>query len=154
MNNKQVVNLHKTFFVSYLSTDIKLSSSQLSRMIQSGGFLGRLLCVLRKTGLPVTKNVIQALAKSILTPLKLTAAAAADTGIFKKIMGSGTTTLVISNDEMEEIIKIVKSIEDSGLLLKGVSETIQNEAKGRKGFLSTLLGALDASLLIRKYVSM
>ena len=153
MNNKQVVNLHKTFFVSYLSTDIKLSSSQLSRMIQSGGFLGRLLCVLRKTGLPVTKNVIQALAKSILTPLKLTAAAA-DTGIFKKIMGSGTTALMISNDEMEEIIKIVKSIEDSGLLLKGVSETIQNEAKGRKGFLSTLLGALDASLLIRKYVSM
>ena len=54
---------------------------------------------------------------------------------------------------MEEIIKIVKSIEDSGLLLKGVSETIQNEEKGRKGFLSTLLGALDASLLIRKYVS-
>ena len=69
MTNKQVVNLHKTFFVSYLSTDIKLSSSQLSRMIQSGGFLGRLLCVLRKAGLPVTKNVIQALAKSILTQM-------------------------------------------------------------------------------------
>ena len=100
------------------------------------------------------KNVIKPLAKSVLIPLGLTAAAsAADAGIHKKILGSGTTTLIISNDEMKDIIRIVKSLEDSGLLLKGVSETIQNEAKGRKGFLSTLLGALDASLLIRKYVS-
>ena len=58
------------------------------------------------------------------------------------------TTLIISNDEMEDIIKIVKSLEDSGLLLKGVSETIQNEAKEQKGgFLSMLLGTLGASLL-------
>ena len=66
----------------------------------------------------------------------------------KKILGSGNTTLIISNDEMEDIIKIVKSLEDSGLLLKGVSETIQNEAKEQKGgFLSMLLGTLGASLL-------
>ena len=50
----------------------------------------------------------------------------------KKILGSGTATLIISNGEMENIIKIVKSLEDSGLLLKGVSETIQNDAKEKK----------------------
>ena len=66
----------------------------------------------------------------------------------KKILGSDTTTLIISNDEMEDIIKIVKLLEDSGLLLKGASETIQNEAKEqRRGFLSVLLGTLGASLL-------
>ena len=59
-----------------------------------------------------------------------------------------TATLIISNDEMEDIIKIIKSLEDSGLLLKGVNETIQNEAKEQKGgFLSMLLGTLGASVL-------
>ena len=63
-------------------------------------------------------------------------------------MGCGTTTLIISNDEMKDIIKVVKSFEDSDLLLKGVSKTIQNEAKEQKGgFLSMLLGTLGASLL-------
>ena len=72
------------------------------------------------------KNVIKPLAKSVLIPLGLNAAAsAADAGIHKKILGSGTTTLITSNDEMEDIMKIVKSLEDSGLLLKGVSEKIQ-----------------------------
>ena len=66
----------------------------------------------------------------------------------KKMLGSGATTLIISNDEMDDILKIVKSLEDSGLLLKGVSETIQHEAKEqREGFLSMLLGTLGASLL-------
>ena len=66
----------------------------------------------------------------------------------KKILGSGTTTLKISNDEMKDIIKIVKSLKDSGLLLKGVSKIVQNEAKEQKGgFLSMLLGTLSASLL-------
>ena len=65
----------------------------------------------------------------------------------KKILGSSTTTLIISNDEMKDIIKIVKSLEDSGLSLKRVSETIRNKAKEEKGrFLSTLLGTLGASL--------
>ena len=74
------------------------------------------------------KSVIQPLAKSVLIPLGLTAAA--DAGIHKKILGSGhNTTLIISNNEMEDILKIVKSLEDSGLLLKGVSETTKNEAK-------------------------
>ena len=66
----------------------------------------------------------------------------------KEILGSGTTTLIISNEEMEDIMKIIKSLEDSGLLLKRVSETIQNEAKERKGvFLSMLFETLSASLL-------
>ena len=64
------------------------------------------------------------------------------------MLGSGTTTLIISNDEMDDILKIVKSLENSGLLLKGVSETIQHEAKKQRGgFLSMLLGTLGASLL-------
>ena len=94
------------------------------------------------------KNVIQPLAKDILIPLGLTAAAsAADAGIHKKILGSGTAALIILNEEMEDIMKIVKSLEDSGLLLKGVSEIIQNEAKEQKGgFLSMFLGILGASL--------
>ena len=66
----------------------------------------------------------------------------------KKILGSGNTTLIISNDEIHDIIKIVKSLEDSGLLLKGVTESVQNEVKEQKGgFLSMLLGTLGASLL-------
>ena len=113
-------------------------------MIQSGGLLGKLLGPLLKTRLPVIKNVIKPLAKSVLIPLGLTAAAsAADAGIHIKILGSGhnNTTLIISNDEMDDILKIVKSLEDSGVLLKGVSETIQNEAKEQRGgFLGMLLG--------------
>ena len=97
------------------------------------------------------KSVIKSLAKSVLVPLGLTAAAsAADARIHKKILGSGhnNTTLIISNDEMEDILKIVRSLEDSGLLLKGVSETIQNEAKEQRGgFLSMLLGTLGSILL-------
>ena len=121
-------------------------------MIQSGGFLGRLLGPLLKTGLPLMKSVIKPLAKSALIPLGLTAAAsAADAGIHKKILGSGhnnNTTLIISNDEMDDILKIVKSLQDSGVLLKGVSETIQHESKEQRGgFLSILLGTLGASLL-------
>ena len=84
LTNRQVSNLRKAF-ANYLSTDIKLSKTQISKMIQSGGFLGRLLGPLLKTGLPLIKNVIKPLAKSVLIPLGLTAAAsAADTGIHTK----------------------------------------------------------------------
>ena len=66
----------------------------------------------------------------------------------KKILGSGNTTLIISNNEIEDLIKIVKSLKDSGLLLNGVTEIVQNEIKEQKGgFLSMLLGTLGASLL-------
>ena len=118
-------------------------------IIQSRGFLGRLLGPLLKTGLTLISNVIKPLAKIVLIPLGLTAAAsAADARIHKKILGSGNITTIISNNEIEDIIKIVKFLEDSGLLLKGVTETVQNEVKEQKGgFLSMLLGTLDASLL-------
>ena len=82
--NRQVANLRKAF-ANKSSTDIKLSKTQLSKMMQSGGFLGRLLDPLLKTGLPLIKNVIKPLAKSVLIPLGLTAAtSAADVGIHKK----------------------------------------------------------------------
>ena len=120
-------------------------------MVQSREFLGRLLGPLLRIGLPLMKSAIKPLAKSALVPLGLTvAASAADAGMHKKILGSGhnTTFLMISNDEMEDILKTVRSHEDSGLLLKEVSETIQNEAKKQRGgFLSMLFGTLGASLL-------
>ena len=119
-------------------------------MIQSGGFSGKLLGLLLKTGLPLIKNVLTPLAKSVLISLGLIAAAsAADAGIHKKILGSeGHTTLIISNKDMDDLIEKVKSLEDSGLLLKGVTESVQNEVKEQRGgFLSMLLGKLGASLL-------
>ena len=127
LTNRQVSSIHKAFANN--------SSAQLSKMIQSGGFLGKLLGLLLKTGLPLMKSVITPLAKSVLIPLGLTAAAsAADAGIHKKILGSGNnTTLIISNKDMDDLIKIVKSLEDSGLLLKGITESFQNEIKERKG---------------------
>ena len=107
---------------------------------------------LLKTGLPLTKNLIKLLAKNVLIPLGLTAAASAtDAEINKKILGSGNnnnTILIISNDEMKKIIEMVESLEDSRLLPEGVSKIIQNEAKEQRGgFLSILLSILDASLL-------
>ena len=149
LTNRKVANLRQAF-ANYLSADIKLSKTQLSKMIQSGKILGRLVDPLLITALPLIKSVIKPLAKSVLIPLELTAvASAAYAGMHKKILGSGcNTTLVISNDEMKDIIKIVKSLEDSGLLLKGVTETVQNDVKDQKrGFLSMFLGTLGASLL-------
>ena len=95
------------------------------------------------------KNPITPLAKSVLIPLGLTAAAsAADAGIHRKILGSGNTTLIISNKDIEDLIKIVKSLEHSRLLLNGDTESVKNEINEQKGaFLSILLGTLGASLL-------
>ena len=144
LTDRQVANIRKAF-PNYSSIEIKLSKTQLSKMIQSGGFLGKLL---GKLAGPLMK-VAMPLAKNVLALLGLTAAMSAiDGSIKKKILGSGTTTLIISNDEMDDILKIVKSLENFGVLLKGVSETIQHEAKEQKGgFLSMLLGTLGASLL-------
>ena len=115
LTNRQVANLRKAF-ANYLPTDIKLSKTQISKMIQSGCFLGRLLGLLLKTGLPLMKNVIKPLAKSILIPLGLAVVASiADAGIHKKILGSGhhpsesashnNTTLIISNDEIKTLLE-------------------------------------------------
>ena len=90
-----------------MSTNVKLSKAQISKMIQSGGFLGSLLS---KIAGPLMKVVVP-LAKYILAPLVLKAAASAiDARIQKKIHGSGTTTLLISNKEMNDIMKIVKAL--------------------------------------------
>ena len=148
LTSRQKTKLRNAFN-NNMSTDLKLSKAQISKIIQSGGFLGRLLGPLLKTGLPLIKNVIKPLAKSVLIPLGLTAAAsAADTGIHKKISGCGTTALIISNEEMNDTMKIVQALEDSNILLKGVTKAIKNETKEQKGgFLSMLLGTLGASLL-------
>ena len=128
-----------------MSTDIKLSKAQVSKIIESGGFLGSLLSKL--AGLLM--KVAVPLAKYILAPLGIKAAASAsDAGIQKKIHGSGATTLIISNKERNDIMKIIQDLEDSNILLKGVTKTIKNETKEKKGgFLSMFLGTLGASLL-------
>ena len=127
-----------------MSTDIKLSIAQISKIIQSGGLLGKILGPLLKNGLPLLKSVIKPLGL-----LGLTAASSAiDASAQKKIYGSGTKALVILNQEMNDLMKIVQALEDSNILLKGVTKTIKNETREQKGgFLSMLLGALGASLL-------
>ena len=139
--NRQVANLLKAF-VNQTSTGIKLSKVQLTRM-QKGEFY-RFLAPLLKSGLSLLKSVIKPLGILGLTA----AASATDAAINKKILGSGGTTLIISNNEMNDVLKRVKYLKDSGVLLKGVSETIKNKAKEQSGgFLSMLLGTLVSSLL-------
>ena len=92
-------------------TNIKLSKTQLYKTGQSWEFLDRLLGPLLKTGLPLMKNVLKPLAKSILIPLELTAIASAkDAAIHKKMFRFGMKTLIISYEEMNDIMKIVKSL--------------------------------------------
>ena len=132
-------------FNDNMSTDIKLSKAQISKIIQSGGFLGTLLS---KLALPLM-TFAASLAKNILALLGIIAAASAiGAGIQKKIYGSGKTTLIISNKEMNDIMKIVQALEDSNNLLKGVTKTIKHETKEQKGrFWSMLLGTVGVSLL-------
>ena len=127
-----------------LSIDIKSSKAQIKRLIQSRGFLGKLLSKL--VG-PLMK-VAMSLAKNVLAPLGLTAAISAINGsIQKKIHGSGVK-LIIEQEDMNDIMKIIEALENSGILLKGVTKTIENETKEQRGgFLSMLLGTLGASLL-------
>ena len=105
--NTQDSELRKTF-ANGSSANIKLSKTQLHKIEQSGGFLGRLSEPLLKTGLPLMKNVLKPSAKSVLIPLGLTrSASATDAAVHKKMFGSGTTTLIISNEEINDIMKIV-----------------------------------------------
>ena len=124
-----------------LATDIKLSKAQIKKLIQSGGFLGKLLSKLAgplmKVALPLAKNVLRLKA----------ALSAIDGSIQKKIHGSGIK-LIIEEEDMKDIMKIIEVLENSGILLKGVSKTIENETKEQRGeFLSMLLGTFGASLL-------
>ena len=112
------------------STNIVLSETQLHKIGQSGEFLGRLLRPLLKAGLPLIGNVLKPLAKLFLIPLGLTAPASpTDAVIHKKMFGLSMTILIISNEEMNDIMKIIMSFEESELLIKDVSKTIENEAK-------------------------
>ena len=114
---------------------------------QRGGFLESIR-PLMTAGLPLMKNVLPPLAKKVFILLLLTAASATDAAIQKKIHGSGTIALIIANKEMEDIMDIVTSLEESTLLIKVISETIKNEKTEQKGgFLPMLLGTLAASIL-------
>ena len=111
------------------ATDIKLSKAQIKKIIQSGGFLGKLSSKLAgplmKVALPLAKNVLE--------PLGLTVAMSAiDGSIQKKIHGLGVK-LIIEQEYMNDIMKIIEALGNSGILLKGVSKTIKNETKERRG---------------------
>ena len=143
MTTRQRTKLRNAFN-NNMSTDLKLSKAQISKIIQSGWFLESSLS---KLAGPLMKVAVP-LAKNILVPLGIAATASAiDPGIKKK-HGSGKAALIISSKEMNDIIKIIQTLEDSNILFKGVTETFKNETKEQKGeFLSILLGFLGASLL-------
>ena len=129
LTNTQVSRLCKAFANSS-SANRKLSKIQLHKIGQSRRFLGRLLGPVLETDLPLIKNVLKPLAKSVSIPLELTAVASlTDAVIQNNIFRPGVTTLIIANEEMYDIIKIIKSLEESGLLIKSVRETNKNKAK-------------------------
>ena len=147
LTNTKVSNFHKAF-VNNPSANIKLSKTQLHKMGQSRGFLGRYLGPLLKAGLSLMKNVVKSLAKSVLIPLGFSASASAtDAAIHNEMFGSGrprmsasrpsdlsphTTTLIISNEEKNDIMKRIKSLEGCGLLIKGVSKQIKMKKENKK----------------------
>ena len=131
-----------------MSTDLNISNAQNSKIIQSGGFLGSLLS---KLAGPLMKVAIP-LAKNVLAPLGITAAASTiDAGIQKN--GSGNTTLIISNEEMNDIMKIVQALEDSDILLKGVTKIIKNETKEQKKRIFKYVITYFRSYFIRKLIN-
>ena len=144
LTTRQNTKLRNALNNNNSATDIKLSKAQIKKLMQSGGFLGKLLS---KLAGPLMK-VAMPLAKNVLTPLGLTAAMSAiDGSIQKKIHGSGVK-LIIEQEDMNDIMKIIKALENSGILLKGVSKAIKNETKEQRGgFLSMLPGTLGTSLL-------
>ena len=133
LTNAQVSKLYKVF-AENSSANMKLSKTQLHKIGQSGGSLGRCFGPLLKAGLLLMKNAIESQAKNVLVSLGLTAAQD------KKIIGScrpldltsRATTIIISYIEINDIMKIIKYLQQSGLLIKGVEESIKNEAKDKK----------------------
>ena len=154
LTNTKISKFCKSFGNGFPS-NMKLLNIQLHKIGPSIKFLGRLLWPLLKTEFPLLKNVLKPSDEIALIPagltaaLELTAAApSTDSVIHKKMFESGSMTLIISNEEINDIAKIVKSLEKSGILIKYVREAIKNEAKKQKeGFLEILLGALGAGLL-------
>ena len=105
--------------------NIKFPKDQLSKMVQLGEFLGKLPGPLTKIGVALMGNALNPLAKSVLVLLGLiTAASATDAAIQKKMFGWGTTILLFSNEELNDIIKIIKSLGYSSLLIEGVNEKV------------------------------
>ena len=135
----------KNAFNNKMSTDERLSKAQISKIIQSGRLLGSLLSKLAGS----LMKVAIPLAENFLAPLGIIAAASAiDAGIQKTKHGSGTTTLITSNKELNDIMEIVQALEDSNILLKRVTKTIKNKTKEQKGgFLGKLVGTLGSILL-------
>ena len=117
-------------FNNKMSTDIKFSKAQISKIIQSGGFLGPLLSKLAgplmKFSVPVAKNILA------LLGITAAAASAIDAGIQNKIHGSGTTTLIISNKKMNDIMKIVQALEDSNICWKELLKQLKMKQKNKK----------------------
>ena len=125
MTTRQRTKLRNAF-ENNMPINIKLSRAQISQIIQSGRFLGSFFS---KIAGPLMKLAVP-LAKNNLGPLGITAAASAiDAGIQKKIHSSGTTVLLISNEEINDIMKIVQALKYSNILLKGITKTIKNERK-------------------------
>ena len=116
-------------FNNNMSTDLKLSKAQISKIIQSGGFLGALLS---KLAGPLINVAIQ-LAKNVLASLGITAASPAiDAGIRKKIHGSGTINLIISNEEINGIVKVVQALGDSKFYKKESLKQLKMKQKNKK----------------------
>ena len=134
LTNKQIF---VKLFSNHTLTDFKLLKAQLTKM-QKGGFL-RFLAPLLKPGLPLLKSVIKPLGMLGLTYATIN----------KKILGSGNhATLIIFNDDLNNLLEVIKSLEKNGILLDGITETVKNEVKEQKsGFLSMLLCTLGDSLL-------
>ena len=128
-----------------MSTDIKLSKAQINKLIKEGGALGSILARF----LPKLIKPAISLGKNILAPLGLSAAmSATDAAIQKKVHGYGTKAVKFSNKDLD-MTKIVKALEDSDVLMKGITETFINDIKrgGALPLIPMLLGTLGASLL-------
>ena len=119
-----------------MSTDIKLSKVQINKIMKEGGSLGRLLM----SFLPKLIKLAISIGKNILAPPGLSIAmSATDAAIQKKIYGSGNTILIISNDDLDDLIKIITALEEHDILLKGTTKTIKNNTKKQEGgFLRTI----------------
>ena len=132
LTNTQGSRLRKAFG-NGLSANIKLSKTQFHTIGQSGRFSGKLLGPLLTTELLLIGNIHQPLAKIVLIQFGLTAAApATDVAVHKKMFLSGNATLIISNEEMNDIMKLAKSLKESGLLIKGISETIKMKQNNKE----------------------
>ena len=149
LTNGKIPSLCKTFTYN-LSANMKLSTTHFSKKIHVGEFPGINIGTLMKAGLPLIKNIIKPLAKSLPVPLRLTAAAPPpDASFLQIILVSRTTPLTISNKEKEDIKKIIRYFEEFDLLIHYVSKRIKNETSEEKGgFLGTLLCRLDTTLLV------